>query len=271
MRTIIYTSFAWRALKQAQLRNNGIEGRIMLKKSAMGIALTAASLTSLAQDPFLGNEEIEKNGIPMIARKFSGAMVGMEGVVTIHLIKLASGGYLYDSELQTPDAMEFNKKICEMQGDKQLSKGIRMVIGEDERNFPVSCEANEIPKQNSKSKSSSYYYPGDQWDYRPVVSLSYDPYPRAGSYSLVSASAGVDFSVARGGELALSVVARGIPGCYSNGFVMAGSIPVANLRVSVGCYMYPALAGTGGKAVIARASSEGGKFSAAEHGVIEIF
>src|SRR5256885_13590522 len=61
------------------------------------------------------------------------------------------------------------------------------------------------------------------------------PISRAGSYTRVSASAGVDFSVARGGDLSLAVGVRGIPNCYNNGFTMAGSIPVANLQVAVLC------------------------------------
>src|SRR5256885_4542647 len=106
-----------------------------------------------------------------------------------------------------------------MYGDKNPESPGKMVIGSDERNIPLHCEPPSLQKEMSFKQHSNYYYmPGGQWDYRPVLSLSYDPYSRAGSYTRVSASAGVDFSVARGGDLSLAVGVRGIPNCYNNGF-----------------------------------------------------
>jgi hypothetical protein len=242
----------------------------MPSKILTGSILVLGSISAMAQDFFIGNEEIEKNGMPMVARNISGSMAGMDGTVTINLIELSNGSYLYETINQNDEAIEFNKRLREMYGDKNPESPGKMVIGSDERNIPLHCEPASPQKEISFKPRSNYYMPGGQWDYRPVLSLSYDPYPRAGSYTRVSASAGVDFSVARGGDLSLAVGVRGIPNCYNNGFTMAGSIPVANLQVAVLCYMYPHLAGTGGKAVSARAVSES-KYSASENGIMEIY
>lgn len=243
----------------------------MPSKILTGSILFLVSISAMAQDFLIGNEEIKKNGMPMVARSISGSMAGMSGTVTINLVKLSNGSYLYETTNQNDEAIEFNKRLCEIYGDKHPESPGKMVIGSDERNIPLHCEPASPQKEMSFKQQSDYYYmPGGQWNYRPVLSLSYDPYPLAGSYTRVSASAGVDFSVPKGGDLSLAGGVRGISNCYNNGFTMAGSIPVANLQVAVLCYMYPHLAGTGGKAVSARAVSES-KYSASENGIMKIY
>lgn len=101
----------------------------------------------MAQDFFIGNEEIEKNGMPMVARKISGSMAGMGGTVTINLIKLSNGSYLYETTNQNDEALEFNKRLCEMYGDKNPEYPGKMVIGSDERNIPLHCDPAPLKRK----------------------------------------------------------------------------------------------------------------------------
>ena len=63
----------------------------MPSKILTGSILFLVSISATAQDFLIGNEEIEKNGMPMVARSISGSMAGMNGTVTINLVKLSNG------------------------------------------------------------------------------------------------------------------------------------------------------------------------------------
>ena len=121
----------------------------MLSKILTGSILVLGSISAMAQDFFIGNEEIEKNGMPMVARSISGSMAGMSGTVTINLVKLSNGSYLYETTNQNDEAIEFNKRLCEMYGDKNPESPGKMVIGSDERNIPLHCEPASLQKEIS--------------------------------------------------------------------------------------------------------------------------
>lgn len=112
----------------------------MPSKILTGSILFLVSISAMAQDFLIGNEEIEKNGMPMVARSISGSMAGMSGTVTINLVKLSNGSYLYETTNQNNEAIEFNKRLCEIYGDKHLESPGKMAIGSDERNIPLHCE-----------------------------------------------------------------------------------------------------------------------------------
>lgn len=103
----------------------------------------ALALSCAAQDGFLGNKEVQRLGIPMIARSFAGSMAAMEGVITLHLVKLTNGDYLYDPDFQLPQALEFNNRLCATSGGKAPARIGKMVLGSDERSIPLYCEARE--------------------------------------------------------------------------------------------------------------------------------
>ena len=125
----------------------------MPSKILTGSILVLGSISAMAQDFFIGNEEIKKNGMPMVARKISGSMAGMGGTVTINLIKLSNGSYLYETTNQNDEALEFNKRLCEMYGDKNPEYPGKMVIGSDERNIPLHCDPAPPQKEMSFKKN----------------------------------------------------------------------------------------------------------------------
>src|SRR5256885_938696 len=105
----------------------------MPSKILTGSILFLVSISATAQDFLIGNEEIEKNGMPMVARSISGSMAGMNGTVTINLVKLSNGSYLYETTNQNDEAIEFNKRLCKMYGDKNPESPGKMVIGRDRK------------------------------------------------------------------------------------------------------------------------------------------
>src|SRR5256885_3966212 len=82
----------------------------MPSKILTGSILFLVSISATAQDFLIGNEEIEKNGMPMVARSISGSMAGMNGTVTINLVKLSNGSYLYETTNQNDEAIELDRK-----------------------------------------------------------------------------------------------------------------------------------------------------------------
>lgn len=105
----------------------------------------------MAQDFLIGNEEIEKNGMPMVARSISGSMAGMSGTVTINLVKLSNGSYLYETTNQNNEAIESTRgcarytetSIQNLPGKWQLAamKGIYLFTV-NQRPLKRKCHSN---------------------------------------------------------------------------------------------------------------------------------
>src|SRR5256885_14932841 len=74
------------------------------------------------------------------------------------LFRSSNGSYLYETTNQNDEAIEFNKRLCKMYGDKNPESPGKMVIGSDERNIPLHCEPPSLQKEMSFKQHSNYYY-----------------------------------------------------------------------------------------------------------------
>src|SRR5256885_6205301 len=64
------------------------------------------------------------------------------------LFRSSNGSYLYETTNQNDEAIEFNKRLCKMYGDKNPESPGKMVIGSDERNIPLRSEEHTSELQS---------------------------------------------------------------------------------------------------------------------------